>query len=152
MKYLLTFAILLLSFISFSQETDKIVTITVSGSGKTQEEAKQVALGSAIEQTFGAFISSKTEILNDKIISDEIAAVSNGNIQSYSVLNESQLPDGSWGITLKAIVSITRLTSFVEAKCVAVYFKGGLFVLNINQQLLNEQGEVKAVSEMVENC
>ncbi len=131
-----------------AQETDKTVTITVSGSGKTQDEAKQSALRSAIEQAFGAFISSKTEILNDKVVADQIASVSNGNIQSFSILNESQLPDGSWGITLKALVSISKLISFVEAKGFAIELKGGLFALNIKQQLLNEQGEFKAISEM----
>jgi hypothetical protein len=59
------------------------------------------------------------------------------------------LPDGSWGITLKAIVSVSKLTSFVEAKGIEIEIKGGIFALNIKQQLLNEQGEIKAVSDMV---
>ena len=133
----------------FSQDTDKTVVIIVSGSGKTQDEAKQSAFRSAIEQAFGAFISSKTEILNDKVVADQIASVANGNIQSFSILNESQLPDGSWGVTLKAMVSVSKLTSFVQAKGIAVDVKGGMFALNIKQQILNEQGEIKAVSEMV---
>jgi hypothetical protein len=133
----------------FSQEAEKTVTVTVSGRGKSQDEAKQNAFRSAIEQTFGAFISSKTEILNDQVVADQIASVSSGNIQSFTMLNESQLPDDSWGVTLKAIVSVSKLTSFVEAKGVAVEIKGGLFALNIKQQSLNELGEVKAITEMV---
>jgi hypothetical protein len=135
--------------IVFAQDADKTVVITVSGSGKTQEDAKQSALRSAIEQAFGAFISSKTEILNDQVVADQIASVANGNIQSFSILNESQLPDGSWGVTLKAMVSVSKLTSFIEAKGIAIEIKGGLFALNIKQQLLNEQGEINAVCEMV---
>ncbi len=135
--------------IVFAQDADKTVAITVSGSGKSQDEAKQVALRSAIEQAFGAFISSKTEILNDKLVAEQITSVANGNIQSFDILNESQLPDGSWGVTLKALVSVSKLTSFVEAKGIAIEIKGGMFALNIKQQLLNEQGEIKAVSEMV---
>jgi hypothetical protein len=135
--------------IAFAQEAEKEVAITVSGSGKTQEEAKQSALRSAIEQTFGAFISTKTEIFNDQVIADQIASVSSGNIKSFSIINESQLPNGSWGLTLKAFVSVSKLISFAEAKGVAIEIKGGLFALNIKQQLLNEQGEIKAVSEMV---
>lgn len=65
------------------------------------------------------------------------------------MLNESQLPDGRWGVTLKALVSVDKLTSFVEAKGIAIEIKGGMFALNIKQQSLNELGEVKAVSEMV---
>ena len=154
MKSIFKSIILILLFIPnyqivFAQDAEKSVTITVSGSGKTQEEAKQTALRSAIEQTFGAFISSKTEILNDQVVADDIASVSSGNIQSFTLLNESKLPDGSWGVTLKAIVSVSKLTSFVEAKGVATEIKGGLFALNIKQQSLNELGEVKAITEMV---
>jgi len=135
--------------IVIAQDTDKTVIITVSGSGKTQEDAKQSALRSTIEQAFGAFISSKTEMFNDQVVADQMASVSSGNIKSFSILNESQLPDGSWGVTLKALVSVDKLTSFVEAKGIAIEIKGGMFALNIKQQSLNELGEVKAVSEMV---
>ena len=135
--------------IIFAQDAEKNVEIIVSGSGKTQEDAKQMALRSAIEQAFGVFISSKTEILNDNLLSDQITSIANGNIKSYQVLNESQLPDGSWGVTLKSIVSIDKLTSFVQAKGIEIEIKGDLFALNIKQQILNEQAEVKAVNDMV---
>jgi len=134
---------------TFSQTASKEVSITASGSGKTLEDAKQAALRSATEQAFGAFISSKTEMFNDHVVADQMASVSSGNIKSFSILNESQLPDGSWGLTLKAVVSVDKLTSFVEAKGIAIEIKGGMFALNIKQQSLNELGEVKAVSEMV---
>ena len=133
----------------FSQTNNKDVTITSSGSGKTLENAKQVALRSATEQAYGAFISSKTEMFNDQVVADQMASVSSGNIKSYEVLNESQLPDGSWGVTLKALVSVDKLTSFVEAKGIAIEIKGGMFALNIKQLSLNELGEVKAVSTLV---
>jgi len=142
-------AFVLLSIYTNAQAADKTVSITVSGSGKTQDEAKQSALRSAIEQAFGAFISSKTEIFNDQVVAEQIASVSSGNIQSFKVLNEAQLPNGSLGVTLKAMVSVSKLTSFVEAKGIAIEIKGGLFAINIKQQMLNEQSEVEAVSEMV---
>lgn len=132
-----------------AQSENKDVTITASGSGKTQEDAKQAALRSATEQAFGAFISSKTEMFNDQVIADQMASVSSGNIKSFEVLNQDQLPDGRWGVTLKAVVSVDKLTSFVQAKGISIEIKGGMFALNIKQQLLNEQGEIKAVAEMV---
>jgi hypothetical protein len=144
-----TILFVFLQQIVFAQDADKTVIITVSGSGKTQDDAKQSALRSAIEQAFGAFISSKTEMFNDHIVADQMASISSGNIKSFSILNESQLPDGSWGLTLKALVSVDKLASFVEAKGISVEIKGGMFALNIKQQLLNEQGEIKVLSEMV---
>lgn len=151
MKSVLISFILIITPIFFvrSQQNEKTVSITVSGSGKTQEEAKQSALRSAIEQTFGAFISSKTEILNDQVVADQMSSVSSGNIQSFTVLNESQLPNGSWANTIKAIVSLDKLTSFVKSKGFNIEIKGAMFAINIKQQQLNEQGEIKAVNEMV---
>jgi hypothetical protein len=133
----------------YAQESSKDVTITASGSGATLEDAKQSALRSATEQAFGAFISSKTEIFNDQVVADQMSSVSSGNIKSYEVLNEDQLPDGRWGTTIKAIVSVDKLTSFVQAKGVEIEIKGGLFALNIKQQMLNEEGEFEAVYSMV---
>jgi hypothetical protein len=132
----------------FSQTNNKDVTITSSGSGKTLEDAKQAALRSATEQAFGAFISSKTEMFNDQVVADQMSSVSSGNIKSYEVLNESQLPDMRYGVTLKTIVSIDKLTSFVQAKGVYVEIKGGMFAINIKQQILNEQAELKIVKEL----
>ena len=149
MKQFFLIVALALSINTYAQDVNKTVIITASGSGKTLEDAKQSALRSATEQAFGAFISSKTEMFNDQVVADQMASVSSGNIKSFSILNESQLPDGSWGVTLKALVSVDKLTSFVEAKGIAIEIKGGMFALNIKQQLLNEQGEIKAVSEMV---
>lgn len=146
---ILFFAMLFIVISVHAQEANKDVTITSSGSGKTMEDAKQAALRSATEQAFGAFISSKTEMFNDQVVADQMASVSSGNIKSYEILNQDQLPDGRWGVTLKAIVSVDKLTSFVEAKGIAIEVKGGMFALNIKQQLLNEQGEIKAVAEMI---
>ena len=129
---------------------DKTVTLTVSGQGKTQDEAKQVALRSAIEQAFGAFISSKTEILNDNLIKDEIVSVTNGNIQKFEPISEVQLPDGSYATILKAIVSVSKLTSFCESKGVEVEFKGATFAMNIKLQKLNEEAEYKAILNLCE--
>jgi hypothetical protein len=141
---------LAISFKTLNAQSDnKDVIITSSGSGATMEDAKQSALRSATEQAFGAFISSKTEMFNDQVVADQMASVSSGNIKSFDVLNQAQLPDGRWAVTLKAILSVDKLTSFVQAKGIAVEIKGGMFALNIKQQLLNEQGEVKAIAEMV---
>ena len=60
MKYILQFAIITALNLMYSQTTENIVTLTTSGTGKTIEEAKNNALRSAIEQAFGAFISSQS--------------------------------------------------------------------------------------------
>lgn len=149
MKQLILIVTLALSFNAFAQD-DQTVTLTVSGQGGTLEDAKQNALRSAIEQAFGAFISSKTEILNDELVKDEIVMISNGNIQDFEIISEIQIPDGGgYATSLKTTVSVTKLTSFVESKGVEVEFQGGLFGANIRQQKLNEEAEYKAILNMV---
>lgn len=146
-KIMLISIVALLANVSLAQE-DKTVTLTVSGQGITQDEANQNALRNAIEQAFGTFVSSNTEILNDELVKDEIVSVSNGNIQKFEILSEVQMENGEWSATLKAVVSITDLTSFCESKGISVEFKGGLFAFNVNQQILNEKNEVKAIEDV----
>jgi hypothetical protein len=149
MKKLILILALIINLSAFSQD-DKTVTLVVSGQGKTQDEAKQNALRSAIEQAFGTFISSKTEILNDSLVKDEIVSIANGNIQEFDIISEVQIPDGGYATTLKATVSVTKLTSFVESKGVEVEFKGSLFGANLRQQKLNEEAEYKAILNLCE--
>ena len=147
---LMSIAIILLVSITpiVAQPENKVALVTVSGSGKTKDEAIQVALRNAIEQAFGTFISSNTEILNDELVKDEIVSVTNGNIQEFDIISEVQTPDGNWSNTVKAKVAIDKLTSFCENKGVKVEFKGSLFAINIKQQMLNEQNELKAIENM----
>jgi hypothetical protein len=123
---------------------NKTITLTVSGTGKTIEDAKLNALRSAIEQAFGAFISSKTEILNDNLVKDEIVSETNGNIEKYDIISQTEIPDKGWLITLNATVSIEKLTAFAESKGVIIEFKGGMFGLKIKLQKLNEKNELNA--------
>ncbi|WP_306552089.1 hypothetical protein [Daejeonella sp.] len=135
-----------------AQDANKTVTLVANGQGKTQEEAKQQALRSAIEQAFGTFISSKTEILNDNLVKDEIVSVANGNIQKFDVISEVEIPNVGYATSLKATVSVTKLTSFVESKGVAVEFKGGILAVNIRQQILNEENETKSMQNIANTC
>ena len=131
---------------------NKTVTLTVSGTGKTLEEAKLNALRSAIEQAFGAFISSKTEILNDNLVKDEIVSVSSGNIENYNIISQTEIPNNGYAMTLSATVSIDKLTSFAQSKGVVVEFKGGMFGLKIKLQKLNEDSEIIAIKNLTSAC
>lgn len=147
MKQLILIMSLALSINAYAQD-DKTVTLVVSGQGKTQDEAKQNALRNAIEQTFGTFISSRTEILNDNLVKDEIVSIASGNIQKFEIISEVQIPNLGYATSLKATVSVTKLTSFFESKGAAIEFKGSLFAFNVNQQILNEKNEIKAIEDL----
>jgi hypothetical protein len=124
-----------------TQVDNNIVTLTVSGYGVNPDKAKVAALRNAIEQAYGVFISTKTEILNDELIKDEIISLSNGNIEHYDVISETKLSDGTYNSLLKAKVSITKLTKFCENKGLTCELKGALFAANAKIQMLNKQSE-----------
>jgi hypothetical protein len=150
MKSLFTILFLIATTASIAQDADKAVTIVVSGQGQTTEDAKNNALRNAIEQAFGAFISSKTEIVNDNLIKDEIISITSGNIQKYEVLTEVVIPSAGFATTLKATVSVSKLTSFCERKGFEIEFKGSLFAFNAEQQKLNEKNELIAINDVLE--
>jgi hypothetical protein len=147
-KFTLIICSVLLSIAGVAQENT--VTLKTTGSAETKEKAVQYALRSAIEQAFGAFISSNTEILNDELVADEITSVASGNIEKYDILSETVNEEGnSWFVTANVIVSVGKLTEFVQAKGVEVEVKGGLFAINIKQKQLNSDGEYKAILDML---
>ena len=90
-RYLLVFIFLLCSTISFAQAQD--VKLTVSGQGKTEEEAVNNALRLAVEEAYGVFVSANSNILNDEVVKDEIATISSGNIKSFKLLSSYILPN-----------------------------------------------------------
>ena len=149
MKKFVLFALCFVFYGSqFAQTEDKIVSLVATGKGVTKDDAKQNALRNAIEQAFGAFISSKTELLNDSLVKDEIVSISNGNINKYEIISEIAIPPNGYSVSLNASVSVTQLTSFCESKGITAELKGGLFAANMKQKKLNESAELVAVSSL----
>lgn len=126
--------------IAFSQE-DKTVTLVVSGQGKSINEARTVALRSAIEQAFGVFVSSKTEILNNDLITENISTISNGNIQKFSVLDQTSFNNEYYSVTLRAEVSLNKLATFLNQNGMSVNIDGELVVNNYILKDIYEKNE-----------
>jgi hypothetical protein len=125
------------------------VTLTVSGDGKTKDDATAIALRSAIEQTFGTFVSANTTILNDELVKDEIATVASGNIRKYSEIASVPLSNGNISVTLQATVSVSKLVSYAQSKGSSIEFAGATFAANIKLKELNRVNEYKALENMV---
>lgn len=121
--------------------------LTVFGFGKTKDEATKIALRSAIEQAFGAFVSSNTQLLNDSLISDEIATVSSGNIKHYEYISEQKYDNG-YSVGLKATVAINKLINYAESKGGTIEFAGNAFAMNMAMYELNKINEVKVVDHL----
>lgn len=145
-KLILVVATLLLPF-AVSAQNDEVTLIT-SGSGATKEETSQSALRSAIEQTFGTFVSSDTQILNDELVKDEIITVSSGNIKNYNEISDVIDVNQLHTVTVQATVSVNKLVSFAKAHGSSAELAGATFMMNMKMQQLNKENERKAFDNL----
>ena len=149
MKKIIFFCLVqFLCFNFYGQENIKEVTLTVNGQGKTKDEAKFNALRNALENAFGAFISSNTSVINDELTKDEITSISSGNIKKIDILSEVQLPDGSYTTLINVTVSLSKLNDLCKNKGVISDFSGDLFAMNIKMQKFKKENELKIVNNL----
>ncbi len=130
--------------------SDDTVSLVTSGTGKSKEEATNNALRSALEQAYGTFVSSNTQIVNDEVIKDDIVSMSAGNIQNYKELSCIIMQDGLYDVTVNAIVSIGKLVSFAESHGASIELAGNTFLKNRNLAILNKNNEGEAIIHLIE--
>lgn len=133
---------------NIKEEYGETVALVVSGTGATKEEATNNALRSALEQAYGTFVSANTQVINDEIIKDEIASISSGNIQGYKEISCINSPNGEYDISLRAVVSISKLVSFAQSHGMSAELSGQTFLLNRNMALLNKKNEALAIQHL----
>ena len=145
---------LLLTFCTFVCASSKPsnpkedITLVVSGTAENQQEATLVALRSALEQTYGTFVSSNTKILNDEVISDEIVSVSKGNVKKYEVIDVRQINDGTCSVTLNVTICLSKLVSYANSKGVVAEFDGNSFATDLKIMELREKNTLDAFKHM----
>lgn len=133
---------------NIKEKYGETVALVVSGTGATKEEATNNALRSALEQAYGTFVSANTQVINDEIIKDEIASISSGNIQGYKEISCINSPNGEYDISLRAVVSISKLVSFAQSHGMSAELSGQTFLLNRNMALLNKKNEELAIQHL----
>lgn len=132
-----------------NQSSSLETTITVIGSGPTEEAATLQALRSAIEQTYGAFVSSNSTILNDELVKDEIVSISSGNVKKYEKLDVTPMPNGQVSVSLNATVSISNLISYAQSKGeTSIQFSGNAMAANIKLMELRASSTTKALENL----
>lgn len=142
------FWVLSLIVISFNAKSqDNNLIIIASGSGNSEITAINSALRSAIEKTFGVFISSNTTIQNDNLVSDDIASVSSGNIVSYQILD--QKTDGViYRVTLSAVLSPQKIVqSYKEKGHKEFELNGNVYQQNILKEKFYKEQEPVIIEE-----
>ena len=149
-KYKYSVFVLFLFSTSILHAQSDEVTLTVMGQGKTVEEAQQQAFRDAIMQTYGVFVSSNTEVANEKLKADSVNTITNGSVKKYEIISKQDNPDGTKAVLLKVVVSTQTLGAFFESTGSTAKISGGLISFKFKQQKLNEINEINSIKNMVE--
>ena len=139
--------LLFITQITFGQSN--IIEISTTGSGETKEEAVQNALLSALKQSFGVFISSNTEIINDILTKDKISELSSGNILEYNIVSEIENGDYH-NVLISSKISMNTLASYTKNKVDSNEISGDVFVSNFLIKELNKKNELQSIKDLIE--
>jgi hypothetical protein len=114
---------------STSSSTNTVLVIA-EGLGKTKDLAVNNALRSAIEKTFGAFISSNSKVVNDSLIKDEVVSISNGNILNYEIISQFEKNE-LFVVTVSANISPENIVINAKKSGSTFELNGGVYYQNI---------------------
>lgn len=89
--FFLFFLLVLLTFVNkvYSQ-IPKVETVIAFGTGANQSDALFNAKLNAMDQIFGTFISTTTQIVNDSIAMNKVTSITNGQITNYEILKSEK--------------------------------------------------------------
>ena len=148
LNYLIICLLIIIS--PFSAKGQDIVDLVVSGTGTTKEQATLQALRSALEQTYGCFLSSNTRVIDDILVNEDISTITQGNIVSFKEIASSHLNSNLIQVTLQTTVSISKLSSFakVKSKDASIVFDGSILNMNIKLYELNKKNEKKVLQDL----
>lgn len=119
------------------------------GTGVDKDTATMAALRNALENVYGVYLSSSTTMSDDRIISDDISAVSFGKIVNYKIIDTTNNAAGQYLITITANVSLDKLASFVsENTGPSVKFDGAGWGMQQKMKRLNKENEEKAAKDI----
>lgn len=139
---LISLSLLVTSLAETTNETNS--TVLANGFGITKDKALASAFRDAIKQYVGIILDSETILLNDQIIKDKILTLSNGSVEAYEILNESQ-EDGIYIVEIKAIVKDQNIQNQINS---SISSKSSItFDQNIMTQMKNSQAGLETKDE-----
>lgn len=74
-------------YFSMSESVPEEITVSSKGVGKTQNEAVEAALNSAVQKAVGVLVLSDQTVRNDQVIRNLVASYSSGVVNSYNIDN-----------------------------------------------------------------
>lgn len=145
MKRLLLVVCLLLSTLASASDY-----LTVTGSGKTFEEAKQQAFRKAIEFKVGATVLSDVETQNYQRVKDEIYVYSAGYVDDYKVLSQENY-NGLVAVLLSVSVADSKLKNrIIGAGKDSSTFNGEQHVVQVSTYLQEKEQTDRLFQRMLD--
>lgn len=142
---------LIITLISFNVTSQNTIKIKSSGYGISEMEAIKNAQRNAIEQTLGTYISSKTLVQNDELLSDNISSISDGEILDYKLLESTELSEKDFFVVIDVKVSKSQVANYFNRNSeTAIEFQGDLFSNNIEIIDLNKISEINSVKNLLD--
>ncbi|MBM22975.1 MAG: hypothetical protein CMD78_01755 [Gammaproteobacteria bacterium] len=143
---------------SISQQNSKsndslTIKVQTTGIGATEEDAISDAKIKALQRTYTTFISTKTELLNNKL-ENETAVLVSGTILKHEVLssfinNENKLWEANISATLTkdALTYLSEKTNSEQSNTISI--QGSYFATKIKQWDFNLEGERISIQHLI---
>ena len=145
--YYLFFAILFTN----SVIAQKSIQTTSSGYGATEQEAINIALINALQETLGGYLSSNTKVLNDKLIKDEISAITDGEVFKYKKLETKKISEQEYFVILDVTITKSKLAKYFSRNDKnSLIFEGDKLQQNLKIIAINKTSEVNSIKNLVE--
>lgn len=87
----------------------RIYYIEVEGHGNTPTQARDNGFRLAVEQALGTLISSETEVVNGRMVRDEIISYAAGYVDRFTIMETATTADGQSRVKLKVWVARSAL-------------------------------------------
>lgn len=124
------------------------INLIVTSDGATKDEAIKNALRTAVEQTYGVFVSANTDIFNDELVKDAIATVSSGNIKNFKEIATTN-DNGHYSVTLDVTVRKGKLLSYAKSKGAECEIDGASISADMELQELYKSNEEKLFQNLL---
>lgn len=143
--------IFIVNLISFNVTSQKTIEIKSSGYGASETEAIRNAKRDAIEQ-LGLYISSRTSVQNDELVSDEMSLISSGEILGHKLLHNEKISDNEFFVVIEAEVSESQLAKYFsrDEENTEIRFDGENAKLNLKILEVNKASEVESIKNLVQ--
>lgn len=134
-----------ISTIGYTEESEKVEKIVITGIGVDIDKAKQNAIRNAVEQVIGSYVVSDTIVKNSQLLKDEILSYSGGYLKEMKIISQGRNEDGLFTVQIEAVVISTKLKRKLESLNIATKKIEGESLFGEAVSKINEQKDASSL-------